>query len=112
MKFYQLKSKYGVRAGYCSKSLSFIKGNFMELLVLCWTWEETRGPVHCSRVQNGEIWKSSPIVIYAAYDLMHVLLDVELKEDGSDGGVAGFSGYGNWVDDNVSYSECIDIDPS
>lgn len=45
---------------------------------------------------------------------MNLLLDVELREDGSDGDVAGFSGYGNWVDDNVSYSECIDIgqDPS
>lgn len=40
---------------------------------------------------------------------MNLLLDVELRGDGSDGDVAGFSGYGNWVDDNVSYSECIDI---
>lgn len=42
---------------------------------------------------------------------MNLLLDVELREDGD---IAGFSGYGNWIDDNVSCSECIDIgqDPS
>lgn len=39
---------------------------------------------------------------------MNLLLDVEFRGDGSDGDVAGFSGYGNWVDDNVSCSECID----
>lgn len=40
---------------------------------------------------------------------MNSLLDVELRDDGSDGGVAGFSGYSNWTDDNGSCSECIDI---
>lgn len=45
---------------------------------------------------------------------MNLLLDVELREDGSDGDIAGFSAYGNWIEDNVSCSECIDIgqDPS
>lgn len=38
---------------------------------------------------------------------MDLLLDVELRKDGSDGDITGFSGYGYWIDGNVSYSVLI-----